>query len=213
MLASYLTQKSAMCLFRGEWREGLEHARNCLEACGRTRARYQAVMSNALGAYAQWQLDRDPSAVETLIGAARWFASGASQQRTSLVHGWLADILAETGRADLARHYTALAIARVRRAGDRLGEAMAYRAVARLAARHGNARGADRYLAAAYLSAAVRGSPREEAQTQLCEAEIALAAGDRARAEALLTTAREALAAMNMSAFAQRAEAMIMTSR
>jgi tetratricopeptide (TPR) repeat protein len=213
MLASYLTQKSAVCLFRGDWREGLAHARHCLDASGQTRARYQAMMSNALGAYAQWQLDRDPRAVETLLGAARWFAAGASQQRTSLVHGWLADIMAETGRADLARHYAALAIARARRAGDRLGEAMAYRAVARLAARQGNAGRADRYLAAAYRSAAFRTSPREDAQTRLCEAELALAAGDRARAEPLLAAARSAFAAMDMPRFADQADALLTASR
>jgi class 3 adenylate cyclase/tetratricopeptide (TPR) repeat protein len=213
MLASYLTQKSAMSLFRGEWREALAHAQRCLDACGRSRTRYQAMMSNALSAYAQWQLDRDPRAVETLLGAARWFASGASQQRTSLVHGWLADVMAETGRADLARHHAARAIARVRRAGDRLGEAMAYRAAARLASRQGNARGAGGYLAAAYRSAATRASRREEAQTRLCEAELALEAGDRACAEPLLAAARAGFAELDMPYFSMRVEALVTASR
>ena len=213
LVASYLTQKSAVSLFRGEWREAIAHARDCLEACGRTRARYQAMMSKALGAYGQWQLDRDPHAVETLLGAARWFDSGASRQRTSLVDGWHAEIMGETGRADLARHYAALAVARVRRAGDRLGEAMAYRAVARLAARGGDGRRAERYLAAAYRSAAIRGSPREEAQTRLCEAEIALAAGERGRAERPLAEARAAFDEMGMPYFAERVDIMLAGGR
>jgi class 3 adenylate cyclase/tetratricopeptide (TPR) repeat protein len=213
MLASYLTQKSAVCLFRGEWREARAHARQCLDACERTRARYPAMMSNALGAYARWQIDRDPRAVETLLGAARWFASGASQQRTSLVHGWLADVMAETGRADLARHYAAQAIGRVRRTGDRLGEAMAYRAMARLVARQGDARRAGRYLDAAYRSAAIRASRREEAQTRLCAAELALLANDPARARPLLDAARAAFAAMDMSHFAERAEKLLTANR
>lgn len=212
MLASYLTQKSAVCLFRGEWQEGIDLARRCLAACGQTRARYQAMMSNALEAYARWQLDRDRSAVETLLGAARWFESGASRQRTSLVHGWLAEIMVETDRAAPARHFAAKALARARRAGDRLGEAMALRAMARLAARQGDGRRAGRYLASAYASAALRGSAREEAQTRLCEAELAFAAGDGARAEPLCTTARAAFEAMGMARFAERAEAML-TSR
>jgi class 3 adenylate cyclase/tetratricopeptide (TPR) repeat protein len=206
MLASYLTQQSAVCLFRGEWQAAIDHARRCLEACGRARARYQAMMSKALGAYAQWQIDRDPEAVETLLGAARWFAAGASQQRTSLLHGWLAEIMVATGRADLARHFAARAIVRARRTGDRLGEAMAYRALARLAAERGDARRADRYLAAAYHSAAVRASPREEAQTRLCEAELAMAAGERDRAAPLLEAAHAAFVAMDMPLFAARAQ-------
>ncbi|HEU0099224.1 MAG TPA: AAA family ATPase [Allosphingosinicella sp.] len=213
LVASYLTQKSAVCLFRGEWHDAIGHARNCLEACGRTRARYQAMMSKALAAYGQWRLDRDPAAVETLLGAARWFASGASRQRTSLVDGWLAEIMAETGRVGPARHYAALAVARVRRAGDRLGEAMAYRAVARLAARQGDRRRMERYLAAAYRSAEVRGSAREEAQTRLCEAELALEAGETERAAPLLTAARAAFERMGMRYFTERAEALLAPSR
>jgi class 3 adenylate cyclase/tetratricopeptide (TPR) repeat protein len=209
LLASYLTQKSAVCLFRGEWAEALALARRCLEACGRARARYQAMMSKALAAYAQWQIDRDPEAVETLVGAARWFGSGASQQRTSLLLGWLTEIMVETGRADFARHFAARAITRARRTGDRLGEAMTYRALARLAARRGDACSANRYLVAAYRSAAIRASPREEAQTRLCEAELAMAAGERDRAGPPLEAARAAFAAMDMPRFAEQARAML----
>lgn len=177
MLASYLTQKSAVCLFRNEWEAALGHAQLCLEACGRTRARYQTMMANALAAYAQWRLDGARASINVLIGAARWFASGASQQRTSLVYGWLAEIMAETGDAVLARHYAARAVDRVRRAGDRLGEAMAYRAVAKVAFEGGDRLTAARYLAASYHSAAVRGSTREEAATLACAVQLGLASG------------------------------------
>lgn len=213
MLASYLTQKSGVCLFRGEWAEALIAAQDCLAASERARTRYQAMMAKALGAYAQWQLDRDPAAVQTLVGAVRWFTAGASQQRTSLVYGWLADIMAESGRPDLARYYAARAIERVRRVGDRLGEAMAYRAVARVAAARGDGGRAGRYLAAACRSATIRGSPREQAQNRLCEAELALAAGDRARAGPMIEAARAAFAGMGMAFFADRAEAMLSASR
>lgn len=211
--AACLTQKSAVCLYRGEWAGADSHAQHCLELCGVTHARYHTIMANTLGAYARWHLDGDASAIEILEGAVRWFDSGASRQRTSLVYGWLADIMAETGRSDLARSYAARAIERVHRAGDRLGEAMAYRAVARLAAAAGRARQADRYLAAAYRSAAIRGSPREEAQTRLCEAKIALAAGDRARAEPMLDSARAAFAEMGMAFFTDQSGALLAASR
>jgi class 3 adenylate cyclase/tetratricopeptide (TPR) repeat protein len=213
LVASYLTQKSAVCLFRGEWEEALAYAHRCLDACRRSRTRYQAIMSAVLAACAQWQLDRDPNAVETLVGAARWFASGTSQQRTSLLYGWLAEIMVENDRRDLARHFAARAFARVRRAGDRLGEAMAYRALARLAAAEGDAPRAAYLLGRAYRSAAIRGSSREEAQTQFCEGELALAKSERAKAEQLIGAARLAFEAMDMSAFAERASRLLTASR
>jgi hypothetical protein len=209
MLASYLTQKSAVCLFRGEWEEALDHARSCLDACRQTRARYQAIMSAALEGYAGWRLERNPEAVETLEGVARWFASGGSQQRTSLVHGWLAEIMAETGQPQLARHYAARALSRVRRAGDRLGEAMALRSVARLAAAEGKAGRASRYLALAYRAASIRGSLREEAHTFLCEAELALAAGDPRRARHLSAAAEQAFERLGLAGFADEARRLI----
>lgn len=213
VMAACLTQKSAVCLYRGEWGGAIAHAQHCLELCGRTHARYHTIMSNALAAYAQWQLDRHPRSVETLEGAVRWFLSGASRQRASLVFGWLADIMAETGRPELARQYADLATERVDRAGDRLGEAMAYRALARLAAAQGRSGQVEPYLAAAYKSASIRGSPREEAQTRLCEGELALAAGDRARAEPLLVAARSAFADMGMVFFTDRVEALLSANR
>lgn len=209
-LLAYLTQQSAACLFRGEWEAALAQARRCLAGCEQTRSRYHAMMANALGAYAQWQIDRDPGAVETLIGAVRWFESGRSRQRTSLIYGWLAEIMAGTGRGELARHYAACAIARAHGDGDRLGEAMAYRAAARLASQRD---AAARYLAGAYRSAAVRGSLREEALTRLCEAELALRAGERARAGPLLARARAAFVEMGMARFVERAVAVMPTSR
>ena len=70
----------------------------------------------------------------------------------------------------------------------------------------------ERYLAAAYRSAAIRASPREEAQTRLCEAELVLKEGDWGRAENLLAPVREAFVEMAMPFFAERAEAMLETA-
>jgi hypothetical protein len=102
-----------------------------------------------------------------------------------------------------------LAVNRARVAGDRLGEAMAYRAAARVAARQGQPARAERYLASAYRSAELRGSTREEAQTRLCEGEIALEAGNATLASARLTKAHEAFEDMGMPAFKNRAEALL----
>jgi class 3 adenylate cyclase/tetratricopeptide (TPR) repeat protein len=212
-LASYYTQAAAVCLMRGQWARAVEQARLCLDACGRTHARYQAMMARALGAFGQWQIDRDSAAVDTLVRAAHWFAADASQQRTSLVYGWLAEIMEQTGQAETARHYAARTLLRVHRGGDRLGEAMAYRAMARLAASGGSRCAPDRYLAAAYRSAELRRSPRERAQTELCEAGLALAQDDRSRALPLLRQASATFEALGMQPFLKQARALASANR
>jgi len=209
LLASYLTQISAVSLMRGQWAEALDQAQRCIAACGSTHARYQAMMANALGAYARWQIDRDSGAIATLEAAARWFASDASRQRTSLVYGWLSEIMQRTGAAQQARHYAALAIRRVRDGGDRLGEAMAYQAVARLAVQADDRHRPEHYLASAYRSATHRASPREYALAEYCEAELALLDGNEARAATLLGRAAEAFGAMGAPAFVMRARALM----
>jgi tetratricopeptide (TPR) repeat protein len=211
--ASCLTQMPAVSLMRGEWHAALEQAEHCIAVCGPTHARYQAMMAQALGAYARWQIDRAPDAIETLVGTARWFAFDASRQRTSLIHGWLAEIMERTGDAAQARLHAARAIRRVRDGGDRLGECMAYNAMARLAARGDGRRRPAQYLARAYHSAALRRSPRDHALTETCEAELALAAGEDARAVALLDRAAAAFEAMGAPVFAARARALSPTNR
>ena len=213
LLASCLTQMPAVSLMRGEWPAALEQAEHCIAVCGPTQARYQAMMAQALGAYARWQINRAPDAIETLVGTAGWFASDASRQRTSLIHGWLAEIMERTGDAAQARLHAARAIRRVRDGGDRLGECMAYHAMARLAARGDGRRRPAYYLARAYHSAALRRSPRDHALTEMCEAELALAAGEDARAAALLDRAAAAFEAMGAPVFAARARALSPTSR
>ena len=90
-------------------------------------------MSRSLGAYARWCRDRDEEAVPTIRQATRWLEESGRGQFISLNYGWLADLLARAGEVADARIHAARALRRARR-GDRLGEAMAWRALARLAA-------------------------------------------------------------------------------
>ena len=92
---------------------------------------------------------------------------------TFAVHAdpWLAEIMAIQGRVADARFYAARALMRARR-GDRLGEAIACRAMARIAAQGFGPRSADHYLALAEKSATVRQSPRESALNRRCAEEL-----------------------------------------
>lgn len=211
--ASCLTQMAAVSIMQGRWDEALERAQGCAAACEAAHAPYQAMMAGALGAFARWQMTRDPAASRLLVDAAHWFAVDASQQRTSLIYGWLSEIMEATGEAAHARHYAALAIARARKGGDRLGEAAAYRAMALLAERRADKPRADRYLARAYRSAAIRRSVRETAMTDQVGAQLAAGRGDDDRAELLARAAAAAFEAMGAAALAARARTLLVTSR
>lgn len=204
---SYMTQMAAIGLWKGEWDRAIECGERGVRIAEHARTRYNIVMSRALAAYARWCRDRDPAAIQDLVRAAGWFMSGASHHRSSLLYGWLAETMAETGDLAAARSYAAQALRRAR-AADRLGEAMACRAMARIAAAQPGRRGAGYYLALAYRSAEARGSPREQAETQLCEAEIARAAGETERAAELAAEAEAAFAELGMVTQAARAGAL-----
>ena len=207
MLASYLTQKSAVCLFRGEWEEAIEEARRCLEACGRARARYQAMMSKALAAYAQWRIDRDPDAVETLAGRGA-LVRLRRQPAAHLAAPRLAD--RDHGRDRPRRSRTALcrpdhrpraADRRPAGRGDGLSRARAAGGGAWRCARHPSLpgggvplRGNPRLAARGGADPAVRGRARA-------------GRGDPVRAARLRDAARAAFAAMGMPRFAAPAAA------
>ena len=124
----------------------------------------------------------------------------------SLNYGWLADALAASGRSDEARRHAARALWRAR-AGDRIGEAMACRAMAL----HGRrpARRPRSWLARADTSAAARGSAHEAAGNRLCEARLALAAGRPEQARPLLADAAAAFERMAMPWHLAQAQALL----
>src|SRR6185436_11976316 len=96
----------------------------------------------------------------------------------SLNYGWLTEGMVATGRFADARRYAAAALRRAR-GGDRLGEAMTYRALARASASGHGRKSAERYLALAMRVARVKDSRHEIAATQLCASEIELAVKPR----------------------------------
>jgi class 3 adenylate cyclase/tetratricopeptide (TPR) repeat protein len=209
MYGSILNKRSAVHIWRGDYRQAIQSAESGITHGMRTRSRYYTVMSKALLGYAAWQLDHDPAHIASLKQATAWFLAGASQHRTSLCHGWLADILSQTGQVEGARFYASRAFQRARQ-GDRLGEAMAARAMARLAAKGQGSRSIDHYLNIAYRSATLRGSQREHSETRLCEAQIRLEQADYGSATHLGTSALTAFKAMQMDPQIQQAEALLL---
>jgi class 3 adenylate cyclase/tetratricopeptide (TPR) repeat protein len=191
--ASILTQRSGACLWRGKMDEAVRCAAEAERVAGLVKARYLFSMARALGAYARWRQDRSAEALGILVEATEWLEASESQQRISLNHGWLAEAMVETGDIGAARRHARLATRRARK-GDRLGEAMAYRALARAAANGAPGRPAAHYLARAMAAANARGSPHEFAKTRLCAARIGGSAQE-------IAAARSALRALGLDWF------------
>jgi class 3 adenylate cyclase/tetratricopeptide (TPR) repeat protein len=205
MVASVLTQRSAACLWQGRMEEAAAYALEGGRIAERVKARYLFSMARALAAYAQWNLDRSPESVRTMVEATRWLEASDSQQFLSLNYGWLSEAMVADARIEEARRYAARALLRARH-GDRLGEAMALRAMARAAAQGHGRRSPRHYLDRAMASAEARQSAHEAAKTRLCAAEIAFSGGDGVGARPLLAEVALALSAMQMPWFIVQVE-------
>ena len=173
-----------------------------------TRSRYYVMMSRALSAYASWQLDRQDRHIEELVKVGAWFQTGVSQHTVSVCYGWLADVMSRSGHVAETRLYASAAFQRARK-GDRLGEALASRSLARLAATGMGSRPPSHYLQRAYRCADARLSPRETAETRLCEAEIALSRGDAEGAAKLAQLAKAEFAKFGMDWHLTQAETVL----
>lgn len=212
MNASYFGYRAVSELWRGEWQQGIEFANQAVASSKRARARFQAAINPAKIAYANWKLTEDERFLVELEDWGRWFlAKGNSQQRASLVFGWLAEAFLTQGDMAKGRYYVAQLVRRVQNSGDRLGEAMGWRALARIEGARGEQDRATRSLEKAARSSQIRSSRREAAQDLLCRAELDYLGGDVAAARAASAKARQEFAAMGMTWFENAATAF--TSR
>lgn len=189
--------RAAVLLWQGRWSDAQAAAAESARIAEATRSLWQLSIARAIGGYADWMQQRDPAAVEGILAAVDWVQPRDSGLFRSLSHGWLAECLQALGRVGDARRHALAALQRGRR-GDRVGLAMAARAMARLAAASGQPAAAQRQLAFAHRVAQARGSAHERAVTQLAEAELAAGSGDAARAASLLAQAIAAFDRLQM---------------
>ena len=196
--ASVLCLRSEVKLWQGGWEAAREDALTARQIAERVRSLYLFAMSRGLGAYAEWKLEPGPRPLRDMADSVSWLESRDKNLFISLQYGWLAEAMAASGKTAEARSFAARALRRVRKR-DLIGAAMASRAMARLAADHGDWKGANRYLALAAKVAGTRGSAHETACNDLCTAQIALAQGARQDAATCLDRATEAFGRMQMS--------------
>ncbi|MDH5539229.1 MAG: AAA family ATPase, partial [Rhizobacter sp.] len=158
--------RSAILLWQGRWAAAQQAAEDSTRIAEQTHSFFQYCMGRAMAAYAGWMAQRQPEALQALIDATTWLAPLEGGLFVSLNHGWLAEALVSSGRDAEARHHAAMALQRARKR-DLIGVAMAYRALAQLAARHNDAARVQHYLDQATRTADLRQSPHEAAVNQL----------------------------------------------
>ena len=202
MNASFLSFQAASRLWQGRWDEAKHLIEQAFAVSERSRARHQNLMGHAKLAYVQWQQDQNPKAALRLEqSAAQFLASGNSHQRASMVIGWTIDVLADRGEREKARGFAWQMIQRIRVAGDRLGEAMAWRALARMELAAGAYDRADHYLGLAAIAATRRLSRREAAHNLLCKSKLLMAKGQHEDAGLMRTQAAAEFSSMFMPHF------------
>ncbi|MDM0110589.1 AAA family ATPase [Variovorax sp. J22R133] len=188
---------SVVQLWQGRWHDALRAADEATSIAAQVKSRQQFAMGRALAGYARWMQSRSPEGLRVVKDATAWIEARKGELATSLNHGWLVEGALAQGDEELARRHAARLFLRVRQ-DDRIGEALACRALATAAAKGNDFERAERYVQQAFRSAEVRGSAHEVAVTQLCQGQLELQRGHGAAGRELLDRACAAFESMDM---------------
>lgn len=167
---------SVAYIWQGDWQRAQAMAADSLRIAENTGALYLVAVARSTLGFARWCESGDPEGLRMLEDAVAWMEARSGRLFTSLHFGWLAEACAAEGRGAQARPLAGHVLQRARQ-GERLGQAIACRSLAFLAAQEGAAHAADRWLARADRAAAARGSAREQALNALARARIVAGMG------------------------------------
>jgi len=163
-------QWSASKIWEGDFKKGYYYADQARQIAQKNKSRYHFVMAQSLMVGAKLSQNNHRDHINRLVETTQWLSEKGSQQFTSLNHGWLARAFAKSGEFELARDYAAKAFQRARK-GDRLGEAMAARAMALVAKQGGSRQPPIFYMNWADSSATKRMSEHEKLKNVAWKAE------------------------------------------
>lgn len=199
--------RAVSLVWRGAWEEAEALAIENARVAENMRGLLLLATSRAAAGFARWRRTGEIEAFQQLRDAIRWMEGRDFKFFVSVQYSWLVEACAEVGDVADARLYAAHVLLRARH-GERLGEAAASRALARLAAKAGRPDDCARWMKRADLSARLRGSRRESALNE------AMAAQLEGAANILCSTQRAAnaqaeLRAMGMNWYADRMIGMI----
>jgi class 3 adenylate cyclase/tetratricopeptide (TPR) repeat protein len=196
-------------LWQGQWNACLATVQRSREKAEQVKGPYVVAMSQTVGGYARWILDRSPEALVELRQSVDWLESRDIRLFLSFNCAHLADALVSAGQLAQGREFALRALRRAEQK-DPIGEATAHRALARQTALDpSTAPEAEVHLEKALASASLRGSRRDAAVTELLIGERLTTAGDRAAAETVLAKAKAAFEAMGMTWHGARAEELL----
>jgi tetratricopeptide (TPR) repeat protein len=207
--ASLLGLRGMVEIWRGRYRDCVETARQSRARAERVSGPYVFATSQTLGSYARLMLAPDAGALEELSSAVVWVDERKMRLFMSFSAACLADALVNAGDLEGARRFAELSLERARD-GDRLGEVMAHRTMAR-AVLHGRGSSGE---AAAHLDradeiAAAHGSRRELALNAFERGELCQRAGDPAGARTHAERALESFRQLGMATHAERIESWL----
>lgn len=187
---------SISLLWQGRWDEAIEIGELGARVADRSRSRQLLAMGRASAGFGRWARGRDPAGMRAVQESIDWIETRGGNFMVSLLYGWLIEAASERGDETAARRHAARLLLRARD-GDRIGEAMGCRALARLAHAQGRDAEALRWLERAEASARFRKAPHEEAHNLRCRALV-----DRtADAEELLAAAQRLHEELGLRAF------------
>jgi class 3 adenylate cyclase/tetratricopeptide (TPR) repeat protein len=190
--------RSAILLWQGRWAQAGDEADAARQIGERVQSLYLLAMAQALAAFARWRQDARPQALADLQEAASWLEGRDKQLFISLVRGWRAQALLDSGDAVAARRPALRALAR-RHQRDWLGVAMAARVLATLALRQGRKGRAQALLRRADEAAGRRQSAHEEACNALAWAALHVEQGEAEAARTRAAAARQAFDRLGMA--------------
>jgi tetratricopeptide (TPR) repeat protein len=200
--ASLLGLRGMIEIWRGNYAGCIETARQSRARAERVSGPYVFATSQTLASYARLLEGPDPAALAELGQAVAWVDDRGMRLFFSFSAACLADALVSAGDHVQARRQAERALEQVKE-GDRLGEVMAHRVLARAALRSGDGAEARQLLERAEQAAERHGSRREQALNALARAELLRREGDAAGARAAIEDALATFRELGMQVHAE----------
>lgn len=148
-------------MWQGNFQQAWDTWQWIIEHGNRMRSRYHIAKAKALLGISEFFLNGSPDSLEAVCRIAD-SKQLASQQRMSLVHGFLTECFAQIGDSTRSKKYATKTLRRSL-LGDRLGDAQAYRSLAQLAALGQMRKPVEYYADRAIAAASERASIRDQA--------------------------------------------------
>ena len=195
-------------LWQGRFQDALTTAARGRATGERCNGHYVLAMCEAVSSFARWRLDRSLLALDSLALCVEWLERRDINLYLSFCLGHLARAELEAGRVELATRHAHRTLERAED-GDPLGQAMAHRVLATVAARAGQEEQARKQCALALRCAEHRASNRELALTDLTLSELEAAFGRPEQGRAFLESARGRFQELRMAWHLAESERML----